>query len=360
MRLGLTVFIIIGLIFLAFGCGKDDSPTGGGADLTYTYDDYVHFDTTQYLLSSWTGWGSTPTGREPVMSWEVSLGEPFHDVNGNGIYEPEIDSFVMALDPDINQDLDRNGQYTSPSDVWQPGVPFDDINGDGTLVAYPGDPNVDLLPGMPYCDINQNGIRDTDLHNMHSITKWFCDHRDTTSDRRVYFCSPQRYWYEFVSDSGIYYRMEFHGGAGVSGAFYESDSGLYVALGLNGYSVSPEFPLLEKGVIEEETNEEFVPQYLYNYGRFYRSIEFNASLVIEGNQFNDLLLVRYIANSHIYMGSNYIFEWYFDRQLGLIAVGGGSEISINTEIPNDLIPSSYSFCYWPITVGDSLLFEMSR
>lgn len=359
MQSRLIVLFITGLALLTFGCTEDDSPTGRGPALTYTYDDFVHFDTTQYLVSFNASDFGIPIQREPVMSWEVSFGEPFFDVNGNGIYEPEIDSFVIALDNDINQDKDRNNQYTSPTDRWSRGVPFDDINGDDTLVTFPGDPNVDLMPGMPYCDINQNGIRDTGLTHNFAISKWMARSSDPESVYTRYYCSPQRYKFEFISDSGIFYSMEFYNGAG-SSVLYESDSGLYVSLGIPGFYGSHGVPLLEPGIIKEESNLEFISPLNFTECRLYRTIEFNASLSIDGKQFTDLILVRYIANSIVYFGENYVFEYYFNRRLGLFASGSGSEISFNVEMPDNIYISRYNYYYEPVIVGDSLLFEMTR
>ncbi|MGB5139115.1 MAG: carboxypeptidase regulatory-like domain-containing protein, partial [Candidatus Zixiibacteriota bacterium] len=68
---------------------------------------------------------------EPYTDGDLVLGEPFTDVNLNGVYDAGIDIFTMAVDPAVNQDLNRNSRYDSPTDPWLPGTPFRDLNGNG-------------------------------------------------------------------------------------------------------------------------------------------------------------------------------------------------------------------------------------
>ena len=70
---------------------------------------------------------------EPFIDGDSVIGEPFSDLNGNNIYEPGIDGFVIALDPDVNQDLNHNGRYDGPLQPWSPGIPFLDKNGNGQI-----------------------------------------------------------------------------------------------------------------------------------------------------------------------------------------------------------------------------------
>ena len=89
---------------------------------------------------------------EPYVDGDVNLGEPFLDVNQNGIYDNGIDKFVMSSDPNVNMDLNRNSQYDGPSDTWTPGVPYQDLNGNGLYDA----PNGRYDYGEPFTDINHN------------------------------------------------------------------------------------------------------------------------------------------------------------------------------------------------------------
>jgi len=97
--------------------------------------------------------GRTP---EPYIDGDSVLGEPFTDINANGVYEVGVDIFVITNDPIVNQDLNHNGRYDGPLDAWTPGIPYRDRNGNG-IYDYPN--NV-YDPGEPYTDVNGNGRYD--------------------------------------------------------------------------------------------------------------------------------------------------------------------------------------------------------
>ena len=113
---------------------------------------------------------------EPYIDGDQSLGEPFTDVNNNGTYDEGIDIFVMSGDDSINQDLDRNSRYTSPrNNSWSPGIPFIDRNGNGIFDM----PNYQYDPGEPFTDVNGNGEYDyggsssfLNVGNYESETVW--------------------------------------------------------------------------------------------------------------------------------------------------------------------------------------------
>lgn len=90
---------------------------------------------------------------EPYTDGDINLGEPFVDVNQNGVYDQGIDQFVMSSDPAINMDLNRNSQYDGPNTAWTPGVPFQDLNGNGIYDQSNG--RYDY--GEPFVDLNHNG-----------------------------------------------------------------------------------------------------------------------------------------------------------------------------------------------------------
>jgi outer membrane receptor protein involved in Fe transport len=94
--------------------------------------------------------------QEPFVDGDSIIGEPFTDINTNGVYDPGIDIFVQNNGPS-NQDLNFNGMYDGPGGIWTPGVPFLDRNGNG---LYEG-PNGGYNPGEPYTDVNGNGRYDT-------------------------------------------------------------------------------------------------------------------------------------------------------------------------------------------------------
>jgi outer membrane receptor protein involved in Fe transport len=114
--------------------------------------------------------------QEPYIDGDQSLGEPFTDVNNNGIYDEGIDIFVMSEDPELNQDLDRNSSYTPPFNfLWSPGIPFIDRNGNGIFDGQ----NFQYDPGEPFTDVNGNGTYDyggssnfLNIGNFESETVW--------------------------------------------------------------------------------------------------------------------------------------------------------------------------------------------
>lgn len=94
---------------------------------------------------------------EPYTDGDINLGEPFIDVNNNGIYDRGIDEFVMSSDPSLNMDKNRNARYDGPNSPWSPGVPYKDLNGNGLYDA----PNGRYEFGEPYVDLNHNGKWDS-------------------------------------------------------------------------------------------------------------------------------------------------------------------------------------------------------
>jgi outer membrane receptor protein involved in Fe transport len=90
---------------------------------------------------------------EPYVDGDRNLGEPFVDVNQNGVFDQGIDQFVMSSDPSINMDLNRNSQYDGPNTAWTPGVPYEDLNGNGLYDQANGVYDY----GEPFVDLNHNG-----------------------------------------------------------------------------------------------------------------------------------------------------------------------------------------------------------
>ena len=112
--------------------GDDSSPNAPSGPETILYDDYVQFDTTRFMiqrsLEAWPDW-------EWYVHCEASLGEPFGDANGNGVYDVGIDTFVKSVGPD-NMDYNDNGKHDGPDDPWEPGIPFDSDAPDRILAVH--------------------------------------------------------------------------------------------------------------------------------------------------------------------------------------------------------------------------------
>ncbi len=90
---------------------------------------------------------------EAYVDGDNVLGEPFQDINGNGIFEEGIDVFLMSSDPGLNMDLNYNSRYDGPDDPWSPGVPYQDLNNNGLYDP----PNGRYDYGEPFVDMNHNG-----------------------------------------------------------------------------------------------------------------------------------------------------------------------------------------------------------
>ena len=90
---------------------------------------------------------------EPYIDGDINLGEPFHDLNNDGVYEKGIDLFVRTTDDRFNQDLNHNSKYDGPGDSWTPKIPFKDLNNNGIYDA----PNNRYDVGESYVDLNGNG-----------------------------------------------------------------------------------------------------------------------------------------------------------------------------------------------------------
>jgi len=88
---------------------------------------------------------------EPYIDGDSVIGEPFSDLNRNGVFDEGIDRQDL-----LTQDLNVNGIYDGPNSIWSPGIPFIDRNGNG----YYDFPNEQYDPGEEYTDVNGNGVHD--------------------------------------------------------------------------------------------------------------------------------------------------------------------------------------------------------
>ncbi len=88
-------------------------------------------------------------------------GEYFQDLNGNEVYDEILDVFVFSQGPD-NQDLNHDGRYNGPNEEFPANMPFiegvtvRDLNKNGKFDKKNGFWD----PGEPYADVNGNGQYD--------------------------------------------------------------------------------------------------------------------------------------------------------------------------------------------------------
>ena len=100
---------------------------------------------------------------EPYLDGDVSLGEPFTDVNRNGVYDDSLSGLPFG-EPFV--DLSHDSKYQGPNDDWVVGVPFRDLNGNGDFDRGSSTPSgawssddASYDFGEPFNDLNGDGIR---------------------------------------------------------------------------------------------------------------------------------------------------------------------------------------------------------
>jgi hypothetical protein len=325
--------ITVMLLPALFSCSKKATTAPEiTAAKTCRFSDFIHFPGGKYIVGKIIDprWNTKP---EPVLFWEQNFGEPFTDVNHNGIYDPDIDTFKMSMDPSINQDLDRNSRYTGPNEPWTPGIPFDDINGDGICQQWPnGFQGYKYIPGLPFGDWNGNGVWDSILDFKYDMV--YCSTIVYPSGTEIYsFMEANGIAFSWVSDSGrTYYMMWGDKYAPSYYPYFDYKFTLY-SKGLilddiyqPGY-LGRVMTLLDSGVITESkdisVNAVIVgTSAIYS---FRRSILIDTMLSIGSNVYDSLLLIRF-NDSHITYPQEAGYdtyeemEFYFSRHAGLLAI----------------------------------------
>jgi outer membrane receptor protein involved in Fe transport len=98
---------------------------------------------------------------EPSPNGQYDACDPYQDLNNNGVWDQFLDEFVTCDCP-ANNDLNHNGKYDGPNDPFSsdmpfiPGVTVMDLNKNGKYDA----PNGIWDPAEPYSDLNGNGQYD--------------------------------------------------------------------------------------------------------------------------------------------------------------------------------------------------------
>ncbi len=326
MHIRILFLTVVGTGAMLLSCGKS-APTGE-SEPTYTFADFVHFDITERILVRCLPPRSLETS-EMVLTWEQSLGEPFIDINGNGVYDQYIDSFIMCA-CSLNHDLNHNGRHDGPDDPWDPGIPFDDINGNGTFQPKGAYPNY-YQPGLPFCDFNRNGVYDSVLEYAHCMVK---SHKKTdTLGNAVYRYRHQSSQFVFVSDSGIVYSLPDWGYP--VGDYVRDLIMADLVVTDTGLVFRHDFLIhvLDTGIISVVQKEEVIlipdPQAIigpcephYVPLVFEKDVLLNQSLDIWGIHYDGLLLVRFVFPPGTSPDTSpaYHYEFYFSTTEGLVAL----------------------------------------
>ncbi len=139
---------------------------------------------------------------EPFFDGDSIIGEPFDDINGNGVYDPGVDIFIRSVDTTINDDVNFNGEHDGPNDPWSPGVPFDDLDLDGQYDR----PSNYYDQGEPFLDLNGDGVCNSASEigaGLGDLIRWVVSEQDTSFTIWTY--ELQDSVGLLVSDSGISY-----------------------------------------------------------------------------------------------------------------------------------------------------------
>lgn len=303
-------------------CNDDSGPSGSNEPEPILFDDYVVFDTSQFMIQRSTIQRSTQTWTD--TEWyprcEASLGEPYVDVNGNGVYDLGIDMFVMSVGPD-NMDLNNNGKHDGPDDPWEPGIPFDDYNGDGERFCNhePWDPPHSWEYGLPFCDMNGNGQWDSVLALGHNVVKWGVVDFAPNGLHYLPVREDSLFWH--ISDSGVQHWYPV--GPVVPSTtpwvhLFVDDSGVV------GHISVGELRLLYRGNNLADTARVPFSTTLCRSASLRRTRQTNQTLEIEGTTFRDMLLIKFDDprddSGLVVQCQELYWEYYFAKTAGLIAL----------------------------------------
>lgn len=297
-------------------CDEDKSPIDSQDEDQIMFDDYVFFDTSLLIIQRSTSAGR---GTEWYLACESSLGEPFIDVNGNGVYDPGIDIFVMSVGPD-NMDYNNNGKHDGPDDPWEPDIPFDDHDGDGERFC---DADWTRPPHyyenwMPFCDMNGNGQWDSLLDFGYKVVRWGVMNEDSTGVEYQPFYDDSLFWH--TTDSGVQHWQPGYDDWPVSNGlagFILDDSGLI------GTTYHHRFRILARGNNVADTTR--IPYWsIYcSATTILKTVQLNQPLDIGGSVHTDLLMVSFddpLDDSGQVSCPDTYWEFYFAQMTGLIAL----------------------------------------
>lgn len=324
--------LIAAIMVVVISCGTSGPPkivdSGGDPDdtlITIEFADYVHFDTDSYILMSYNygdHWGILG---ELYVWWEEVFGEPYLDINGNYVYDEGIDLFFITSDS-TNMDLNHNGRWDGPDDPWEPGMPFDDLDGNG--VPRQGEvPYMRLYAeGVPFCDFNGNGVWDSLPQFAYDMVR--CSVNTGTGSSLVY-----NYWYKhsayyFISDSGKLYmlptysfyhhfffqeRPAYHVSFEItdSGLVYASEDHLYIHVLDTGLTPA-DTVLLDTAYVQNN------PSWPVT---FSKEITVGEHLELDGTTYEDVIKVGfYNPNSVQHWFDDTLWEFYFTQELGFLGI----------------------------------------
>ena len=314
----LTACSVTAMALFLTMCSCDSNPQGptGPVDIG-TLDDWIAFDESNYYSTA--EWPRP----EPHYNGDYIIGEPFTDVNGNGVFDEGTDVFEFPAD-----DLNDNGKYDGPNDPWSPGVPYDDLNGNGLYDDPRHNPYYE--DGDPFLDLNGNGVWDYPalyavVHWLHydtyiTATRWCVEYCDSAalftsdSDRKYWLPRKHEDWWDYLlerprRDTTLVFDLS-DSGLTLSSHRYNNNTLLHV-LPRGDVILGSSRVMTSHGGIGDSTS-------------FLRSVSHGEQLEIYGETFDDLLCVRFEDawpdNDSIRVSPDHGWELYFARDHGVMAV----------------------------------------
>ncbi len=223
-----------------------------------------------------------------------------------------MDQFIISNDPLVNQDLNHNGKHDGPDNMlcwnWSPGIPFDDIDGNGTI-RCPHDeecpaPNDSAASRMPFEDYNGNGVQDSAPGI--GVSRGSFRTYGGGSVLNLRFDSA----YYFVSDSGLKYYMNGYGAGGTAFVFQQYPESLQF--------VSAQFHLLISRTDSVKAPSTKVDSTYYANTMAARIVTMARldRLVLGDSIYNDVLQIMYIFGAGAPSGLSW--EFYFGKNRGLL------------------------------------------
>lgn len=327
MKSSQTAIAVFVILLLSFGCSSDKptKPSEPPVVLPVYAKDYIHFPDTNQVLQ--VAIRCQPNGyREPFLEDEAVIGEPYTDVNDNGQYDVGVDIFVRSSDPAVNQDLNYNGRHDGPENTspyeWGPGIPFDDLDGNGTMRI----PTGNMIPDedcqyAPFIDWNGNGQWDSSavvaeqLYHYRS-EYWAFANQTKFSLSMVYDTMAYRY----ISDSGNVYWMGSDNWPTSPGFVFYSwaeQTEVTVNNSLKFFIADSSQLASDSGTIVSADISLPVPYFAV------RHITLDTSLQFDDTLFENLLFFRFDSIHNDYAPvpglAGAFWEFYFDRAVGLLA-----------------------------------------
>ena len=346
------------LLLAAFGCDDSDDSATGPEIPSVQFTDFVHYELSQpYLLKVDDSF--IHLNPEIYLWWEENFGEPFTDVDGDGVYTPGVDIFIMGTGDD-NMDLNHDGRWNGPDEPWEPGMPFDDIDGNDTCreqysyyyVPWPP-------PNVPYFDANHNGQVDSSLSCLSYFVHPVIMGQTDSSTQWGYTAIDTALYY--LSDSGVtYYPMLGYSNCPIceispaTAGLEIRDQRLFFMLPYSSYDVA--FELLSSGTIVDDSSRLTLDLGGYH-GTCRRQIQLNQALTYDGITTSGLLKIRCdeIQFDNSVLQENFegtFWEFYLSASDGLKAIYCKSE--------PDYFEPSPKWLYYFEAIDDPLPLLMTK